>query len=35
VAGENGLAKWGHLAPTPRLLALATFVRAQLARVAG
>ncbi|MGA2053322.1 MAG: polyprenyl synthetase family protein, partial [Opitutales bacterium] len=34
-AGEDGLAKWGHLAPTPRLLALATFVRAQLARVAG
>ena len=34
-AGEDGLANWGQLAPTPRLLGLASFVRMQLARVAG
>jgi octaprenyl-diphosphate synthase len=34
-AGEEALAGWNQLAPTPRLLALADFVRAQLARVTG
>jgi octaprenyl-diphosphate synthase len=33
-AGEEGLASWGQLAPTPRLRALAGFVRGQLERVA-
>jgi octaprenyl-diphosphate synthase len=34
-SGEDELAKWGELAPTTRLLGLASFVRGQLARVQG
>jgi octaprenyl-diphosphate synthase len=34
-AGEDALAGWSQMAPTPRLLELAQFVRAQLARVVG